>query len=282
MRWLVEVTSVGKADTEQTFVVEAESWQRALQAARAQRGEEGPMSGFAIELLEEGYRAVDPVVSVKFLVKRAPDDMPVTAPLAPKEGKGVAPSPPSVGPRSGKSTPPPKVTAKSVPPKSAATQTKSVPPPAPKSVPPRPATSKNGAPPPVGSAVGGLPNVKVLAAREQDPTEASPLTYREYSFWVPMGTTEEIASDVLKAQLKIVDAHLEGAKMGKLVNLAAFDVEFTGKPPSPPLATLTWKDWKGEPVIGFPRRGAAPRQIKPPSGAPQPLRQPPAAALRDS
>jgi hypothetical protein len=278
MRWLVEVTSVGKADTQQTFVVEAESWQRALQAARAQRGEEGPMSGFAIELLEDGYRAVDPVASVKFVVKRAPDDMPVTAPLVPKEGKGVAPSPPSVGPR--KSTPPPKATkAKSIPPKAGA---KSVPPPAPKSVPPRPNLGKNGAPLPVGSPIGGLPHVKVLSAREQDPTEASPLTYREYSFWVPMGTTEEVASDVLKAQLKLVDAHLEGAKMGKLVNLAAFDVEFTGKPPSPPLATLTWKDWKGEPIIGFPRRGAAPKQIKPPSSPPpsipRPLSQPPPAS----
>ena len=81
MRWFVEVSSTGKVDV-QKVCVEAESWQRALQAARAQRGEEGPMSGFAIELLEEGYRAADPVSRVRFVVKRAPDDAPITAPLA--------------------------------------------------------------------------------------------------------------------------------------------------------------------------------------------------------
>ena len=32
------------------------------------------MSGFSIELLEEGYRAVDPLARVRFVVKRAPDD----------------------------------------------------------------------------------------------------------------------------------------------------------------------------------------------------------------
>ena len=86
MRWVVEVSSIGKTDL-QKFCVEAESWQRALQAARAQRGEEGPMSGFSIELLEEGYRAVDPLARIRFVVKRAPDDMPVTAPGVNAQGR---------------------------------------------------------------------------------------------------------------------------------------------------------------------------------------------------
>src|ERR1041385_8996647 len=77
MRWLVEVSSLSKGDA-QKYCVEAESWQRALQAARSQRGDEGPMSGFSIKLLEEGYRAVDPLARVRFVVKRAPDDMQVT------------------------------------------------------------------------------------------------------------------------------------------------------------------------------------------------------------
>jgi hypothetical protein len=298
MRWLVEVSSLGKTD-QQKFCVEAESWQRALQAARAQRGEEGPMSGFSIELLEEGYRAVDPLTRVRFIVKRAPDDMPITAPV-PKETKGgMAPSKPSSS-KSSSIAPPTaeKSDAKAPPaPESSASALGK------KSVPPRPATStdkSNGAaaqrkggasseaaakdkkpsiappaasadvPPapllPIGAPIPGLPNVKVLSSREQDPTDVSPLTYREYSFAVPPGTTEEVAADVLKGQLRIVDSHIQGARMGKLVNLAAFDVEFTGKPPVPPLATLTWKDWKGEPVIGYPRRGGAQKLIKPPSG----------------
>ena len=46
------------ADT-QSVVVEAESWQKALHAARLARKEAGPISGFSIELLDEGYRAVN-------------------------------------------------------------------------------------------------------------------------------------------------------------------------------------------------------------------------------
>src|SRR5512146_3286181 len=100
MRWLVEVSSLGKTDA-QKYCVEAESWQRALQAARTQRGEEGPMSGFSIELLEEGYRAVDPLARVRFIVKRAPDDMPVTVTAPKKDSKApgknaLAPSQPPI------------------------------------------------------------------------------------------------------------------------------------------------------------------------------------------
>jgi hypothetical protein len=304
MRWLVEVSSIGKTDL-QKFCVEAESWQRALQAARAQRGEEGPMSGFSIELLEEGYRAVDPVARVRFVVKRAPDDMPITASAKETKGTGVAPSPPSAiagaGPSSAAVAAPtepklppspassaPVTTKSSTPPRPAAEKSNGPastaqkkagltfnspddkPPPsiAPVSVAPATNPSPSSAPAaPVGSALPGLPAVKVLSAREQNPTDASPLTYREYSFAVATGTSEDVAVEVLRGQLKLVDAHLAAAKMGKLVNLAVFDVEFTGKPPGPPLATLSWKDWKGDPVIGYPRRGAAQKLVKPPSGA---------------
>ena len=61
-----------RADT-QSVVVDAESWQKALQAARAARGEPGPISGFSIELLDEGYRAVDPLARLRYDVKRASD-----------------------------------------------------------------------------------------------------------------------------------------------------------------------------------------------------------------
>ena len=108
--------------------------------------------------------------------------------------------------------------------------------------------------------------MKLLTAREQNPNDASPLTYREYAFAVPEGTTEEAAVEVLRAQLRYVEAHVATAKTGKLVNLAVFDVEFTGKPPRPPIATLTWKDWKGEPVLAYPRRSGA--QSKPPRPPP--------------
>ncbi len=327
MRWLVEVSSLGKTDT-QKFCVDAESWQRALQSARSQRGEDGPMSGFSIELLEEGYRAVDPLARVRFVVKRAPDDMALTPVLDRPSAspKGVAPSAPS-----SPSAPPPAVdgarithaassgvltdqTVKNLPatPGSSSSsvsgangngggggggngkKSPSIPVPRPGASQPPPAPSEEKkvqtmafgtgevavvepaverAPPPaVGSSIPGLPAVKLLTSREQNPNDASPLTYREYAFAVPEGTSEEVASDVLRAQLRYVEAHIATAKMGKLVNLACFDVEFTGKPPRPPLATLTWKDWKGEPALAYPRRGeGASKPPRPPSQMPASL-----------
>jgi hypothetical protein len=301
MRWLVEVASLGKTDL-QKICVEAESWQRALQAARAHRGEEGPMSGFSIELLEEGYRAVDPVARVRFVVKRAPEDMPVTATPKGTSKGSVAPSPPSSAeptapkmpfapasssPAAGSKIPRP-VSAK--PPAEAtpaspdgtgaqtpeakkkaetmtfATKGESAPSAKSDPVAERPET------PEVGSPMPGLPPVKLLTRREQEPADNSPLTYREYAFAVPEGTSEDAAAEVLRAQLRLVEAHIAGAKLGKLVNLAVFDVEFSsGAPPRRPLATLTWKDWKGEAVVAFPGRGAPSTLPRPPSKQPPSL-----------
>ena len=290
MRWLVEVSSVGKTDLQQKICVEAESWQRALQAARAQRGEEGPMSGFSIELLEEGYRAVDPIARTRFVVKRTTEDTPLTVASPGKPGSATAssapPAPSSSLPMSVKA---PKAPVSSSPMGVESSGPKSIPRPGgagPASVPPR-KTSMTPPPPAastapaassalaVGASTPGLPPVKLLTSREQNPTEASPLTYREYAFAVPPGTSEEVGLAVLRAQLKLVEAQVEGAKMGKLVNLAVFDAEFTGKPPAPPLATLTWKDWKGDPVIGYPRRGGASMAPKPPGPSLMPSAPPP-------
>ncbi len=323
MRWLVEVSSLGKTDT-QKFCVEAESWQRALQAARGQRGEDGPMSGFSIELLEEGYRAVDPLARVRFVVKKAPDDMPITAVVSKEPKGGVAPAAPaSAGVAKAAARPAPTssasalmavssgplsadATTPNLPPSpsssSVAGGAKKAPPRPGQSQPPGPPTSassgklpavtdpakksatmvfassgdavaekpvERAAPPAIGSPIPGLAAVKLLTSREQNPNDASPLTYREYAFAVPEGTTEDAAVEVLRAQLRYVEAHIATAKTGKLVNLAVFDVEFTGKPPRPPIATLTWKDWKGEPVVAYPRRGGAQsKPPRPPSKAP--------------
>lgn len=300
MRWLVEVSSLAKTE-EQKLCVEAESWQRALQAARAQRGEEGSISNFAIDLLAEGYRAVDPVGKMRFVVKRAPDGMPVTT-IAIDSLTGVANPPSSANP----TIPFPLSPASSEPVSTAAgAKPASDAPPKKSSLPPRPTSGGSSVPPTgdtktatpkpktmvfasnldasdadtndtrsvadrpptpaIGSDIPGLPHVTLLSSREQEPTESSPLTYREYAFLAPEGTNEEVAIEILRAQLQLVEAHIGGAKIGKLVNLAVFDVSFTGKPPKPPLATLTWKDWKGQPVVSFPRRSNTSILPRPPS-----------------
>src|SRR5262245_58497578 len=78
MRWQVEVSNIGK-DGFDPYTVEADSWQRALQAARKLRGDESPMSGFSIELLNDGCRAVDPAARVRYEVERTRDGAPLSA-----------------------------------------------------------------------------------------------------------------------------------------------------------------------------------------------------------
>ena len=95
---------------------------------------------------------------------------------------------------------------------------------------------------------------QIVFKREHDPTDAVPLTYREYVFLVPPGTNETAAEALLRTQLELVLASLARIPPGKLVNLGVFDVAFQGKPPVAPLATLMWKDWRGSPVVEFPRR----------------------------
>jgi hypothetical protein len=92
MRWTIEVSSVGKADR-QAYCVESESWQRALQVARGLREDHGPMTGFSIELLNEGFSAIDPRTRLRYFVKRAPDDAPLSGPDHANKSSSPAPAP---------------------------------------------------------------------------------------------------------------------------------------------------------------------------------------------
>jgi hypothetical protein len=111
---------------------------------------------------------------------------------------------------------------------------------------------------------------QIVFKREQEATESMPLTYREYIYGVPPGTSEAAAETLLVTQLEFVRASLERAAAGKLVNLAVVDAPYEGKPKIAPLATLMWKDWRGAHVVTFPRRPgyAAPAWSAPPAAAP--------------
>src|SRR3954454_19307134 len=78
MRWFVEVAASGQKEPPERWVVEAAQWQPALQAARALRGDSLEMHGFSVELLDDGYRAIDPQTMVRYVVRRAPDGTPIT------------------------------------------------------------------------------------------------------------------------------------------------------------------------------------------------------------
>src|SRR5438093_972919 len=152
MRWQVEVSNIGK-DGHDPYTVEADSWQRALQAARKLRGDESPMSGFSIELLTDGCRAVDPAARVRYEVKRAKDDAPLTP-----GAEGLI-TQRKVVPRAAESKPP-------------------VAPPAP--APQAPAVPMKKEPTPNEP----WPAAQIISKREEDPSDSVPLSYREYAFLV--------------------------------------------------------------------------------------------------
>jgi GAF domain len=323
MRWLVEVTSLGRTEKDSLYV-DADSWQKALQVARTLRGETDPMSGFSIELLDEGCRAVDPATRISYEVRSAPEEgrpaappRPSTAPPQPAS-EAVAPraAPASVQPvQAPPAQPlPPVQPAQTVPLPDGPPRPRSQFPPRPQISPsatimlgnpasagvssgssgarvesvrpesraPRPDPEHRGVPPsaPRSESGANLPS-QIVFKREQDATEALPLTYREYVYVVPPGSTEMAAATLVQAQLELIRASLDRVAPGKLVNLAVFDMTYQGKPPVPPLATLTWKDWRGVALVAFPRQpGRSPMSI--PTGMPPaaPAEPPPTAFSR--
>ncbi len=313
MRWFVEISPLGtKSIPETTLCVEAPQWQPALQKARGIRGDNGALSNFSIELLDDGFRAIDPMTRLRYVVKRAPDDAALTS------GASEAPPPPSAAsatpaastPRA--TEPPLSSSLKKRPPAptvdfsssgAAMVQPDPVPPepevkkrePAPTMAyssagsavvkPPTPPAIDEPPAPPTPSAPP-LPSFVVVGSREDNPTEASPLTYREYVYAVAPETTEEDARLLIFERFEHVRSLIEAARAGKLINLAVFDHVFHGRPQRRPVVTLTWKDWKLEdPEVHFPQREAAgetPTPLAPRSSAPPApvakAAEPPAAA----
>jgi hypothetical protein len=392
MRWFVEVASSGQREPPERWVVEAAQWQPALQAARLLRGDTAEMHGFSVELLDDGYRAIDPHSLLRYVVRRAPDGTPLseggrpgtaskrpsqypaaspglngeaaapaagTSPVAPpsvvqaggqaqriaalldlggtgparsrsapppprptsqppppltspsppgtlqpqqapgtQPGSPVAPPPPVAVPRpSGdsssaqartRSQPPPAVVPRppsQPPPAQPRSASTSQPPPAPPAVPPLPRPVMNTPPPVIHEvSTSDLPSAELMFKRDEEPTEASPLTYRESAWLVPEGTSTEAAVRLLLGMFEGTRAALADVKPGKLVNMAAFDHRFQGKPQRPPLATLTWKDWKdiapqirrpGETAVSMVPQAPSPAFAQSLAPAPAPLLIPP-------
>lgn len=99
---------------------------------------------------------------------------------------------------------------------------------------------------------------QLLSHREENPSQDSPITFRERTYVVPgdmPGATVEV---ILRRRLAEVQATLAHLSRGRFVMLAAFDHAWTEAPERPPVAVLEWKDWRGGPVIRFPLAEAFP------------------------
>jgi hypothetical protein len=105
----------------------------------------------------------------------------------------------------------------------------------------------------------------LLYARDAEPTQGMPLVYRERTYVVPFGTSVDEAELILRRRFAELRDELAHRPKGKLVNLAVFDHRWKGRPLRPPLVTLQWKDWRGEPEVQRPAALSSP----PPPGTPE-------------
>ena len=238
MRFFVEVTTTSAPP--ETYCVACETWQKALQAARIARKEEGPISGFSIDLHETGCDALDPRTRTKYKVRSAPEDVAIThdvkvppSTYPPKPGGGRA----REGALEPSSTKLAAATAAAMP---------------------------SAYSPANGQVLGsvlpyGLPDgVRLATRREEGHTPMLPLSYREETYVVPASMVDDDVGRFLFAQLVRIRNGLAPAPRGKYVKLAAFRGEApNGMSGTPPAAIVSWRDWSGEPTIHFPMRIAS-------------------------
>ena len=353
MRWFVEISPLGtKAAPSTTLCVEAPQWQPALQKARALRGDNGALANFSIELLDDGFRAIDPMTRLRYVVKRAPDETPLSngsPPAAAAPAEAAKPADPA--PAKAEPAPEPaqkramaqtvaytskgaaavheqpaaaakadlgqtvaytskgSAVVREAAPKADLGQTVAygssgavavrdaeiakaeaakakVEPVKPEPAKPEPAKPEPARPEPARAEPAKPEPAKLsfvlVASREDDPSEASPLTYREQVLAVAAGTPEEDARGLILDRFAHVRDTLDPSRMGRMINLAVFDHVFQGKPQRRPLVTLTWKDWKGdEPELRFPTRDAESGRTSTPAPItipPQPAKPEPQAA----
>jgi hypothetical protein len=309
-RWRLVVTDLGGAAAPSEVTAEGENWMKALTHGRALLGEPaalpggascvpGPQGKFTV-LDPGGRRRYDlvPMAEAPTATPQAPSPAPRPAapgPAAPKKRAkhtvAYMPGPPEpAAPAPGKKklaartmaympsplappagAPPPREVVVGAPPAPAAPA-----PPAARAA-PQPAPAPAAQPPPPAAAPEpskpAAPQVRMLRSHDEDPSADNPLRYRERIVLVPEGTSRRQAEAVVRAVFDKLRRELEPAPPGKFLNLSVFDHPWEQEPLRPPLVTLQWKDWRGDPQVTFPE-SAPPKAA---AHAPAPPRPQPAA-----
>lgn len=267
MRWFVEVSSIGDSAAPGRLCVEARQWQTALEQARVLLSDAVPLSRFSIEVLDDGYRAVNVERRTRYVVRRAPDDAELT------DSASLRPStiPPPLDSRGVTTLPAPATVAPNLP---SVTVPSDAVPPAPPAPSQKPASTRSGstAPIPARSSapdadaraeVSPVEASRLLRRRVEEPNSGSPIVYLEAAFVVEPELTRAAVERVLLQRFRELCSELEQRPSGKYVQLAIFDHEFEQRPLRAPLATLSWKDWRGAPSIGFPAFGEPSSPLSP-------------------
>lgn len=110
--------------------------------------------------------------------------------------------------------------------------------------------------------VGGV-GWRILHRRDADPSDVSPLTYRERSYVVDAGTSEADAEALALARALSLMGLLADGPKGRFVNVAVFDHSWTDQPKTPPMVTVAEKDWQ-ERVVEHPLQSARQSAAPPP------------------
>lgn len=95
-------------------------------------------------------------------------------------------------------------------------------------------------------------DVELLLSRDAEPSAQNPLRYRERAFVVPPTLSQAEAEAVARGELEALQTELEPFPTGKYVSIAVFDHAWDEHPARPPIVTLDWKDWHGDPVVAYP------------------------------
>lgn len=253
--WKVLITPLGKSGSLYEGTVEAATWLAALQRVRQEMGESGGVpAGSSCNVSPNGV-----VMIQDARARRRYQLAPGIPPKAPPGTKRPVASQPEI---------------ESLPPAEARRAAVVDPIPSPSNAPPRPQSSppSPSAPAPRSSAPPPELTSKVIlvAAREADPSDKTPIHFRERMYSVPgqiaAGAAEKLATKLLRQ----VQNDLQDRKGAKFVRIELFDHVWQSKPERPAVVRVEWKDWNKSIDIDFPleedaRVEGAPSSVAPPA-----------------
>jgi hypothetical protein len=127
-----------------------------------------------------------------------------------------------------------------------------------------------------------LQPIELLYERLHEPSEDSPILYRERAYLVDALQSDDDLEEHLEAELSRIRRDWRHRDASQFVHLSLYDHRFQGEPTFPPVATLSWKDWQGRSEIwvrGL-RRSTLPPGIPLDSIPPVPRPDRPTAAER--
>jgi hypothetical protein len=94
-----------------------------------------------------------------------------------------------------------------------------------------------------------LEPIELLFERLHEPSDESPILYRERAYLVDALQSDDDLEEHLEAELSRIRRDWRHRDASQFVQLALYDHRFEGEPSFPPVATLSWKDWQGRSEI---------------------------------